>query len=87
MTNNWQQNKSKIIKRAMKLSGVLPKGEDPSTDYYKDTYIEASDALHAFLLSLQNDVISPFKITRTQSTFSESSQVTNNSENYRCDFR
>lgn len=73
-----------MISRAMRLSGVLSTGENPSSAFMKNKYNEASDALHAFLLGLQNESTSPFKITRSQSTFSESSQVTNDSVNYRC---
>lgn len=84
MANDFQQTISKIIKRAMRLSGVLPKGEDPSSEYYKDYYVSASDAFHTMLLGTQNDKISPFKIERSQSTFTESSLITNGGENYRC---
>ena len=74
--NDWTQTRAAIIARALRLVGVLPTGEDTTSDFIVAQTDEAQNAFNAMLRGLQNETAQPFR----QQTFSvpllASSQVT-----------
>lgn len=59
--NDWGQTRSEIISMALRIIGVLPTGEDTSSDFVINQTAEATAALLMILASLQNESMSPFK--------------------------
>lgn len=81
MAFSFTQTRNQIIKRALRIVGVLAQGEEPTPEQL----IEANECLTATLKSLSNDGVNLWKQTERRLDFSTAaSQVTNNGKTYLC---
>jgi len=79
--NDWTLTRAKIINMALRLIGVLPTGEDTSSDFITNQTSEAQDALNMILQALQNEVGNPFKKSQLSVPLISSEEVTGSDAN------
>lgn len=74
--NDWTQTRSEIISMALRICGVLPTGDDTSSDFITNQTAEASAAFNMILASLQNETSSPFKTQELSVPLVASGEIT-----------
>jgi len=79
--NDWTLTRAEIISLALRLIGVLPTGEDTSSDFITNQTDEAQNALNMILHALQNETSSPFRTKTLSSPVISAEEVTGSDSN------
>tara|TARA_R110000744_G_scaffold228_2_gene861 strand:- start:5863 stop:6891 length:1029 start_codon:yes stop_codon:yes gene_type:complete len=74
--NDWTLTRAEIINLALRLIGVLPTGEDTSSDFITNQTDEAQNALNMILSGIQNETTQPFRRKQFSAPLVASEEVT-----------
>ena len=81
VVNDWTLTRAEIISLALRLIGVLPTGEDTSSDFITNQTDEAQNALNMILHGLQNETSNPFRKALLSAPLVASQEVTGSDSN------